>query len=110
MLPVHRLEDDLALGVTIKDESSRVAVVAHRVQDPSRDVAIEQTPGDRRAVHAALDRAVADDERYRWGQQVGNRPRERIAATSHQRHMDAGSDSGMDRVAILVRQPSLAVE
>ena len=44
------------------------------------------------------------------GKADGNRPSEWIAAPGDQRDVDAGGDRGVNRIAILIRQPSLAVE
>src|SRR5262245_1296609 len=110
MFPVHRLEDDLSFGVAIEDEGCGIAVVAHRVQDPPRDVAIEQAPRERRAIHATLDSAIADDEPAGGGQRVGHWPRARIAAAGHERNVNAGSNRSVNRIAILVREPAFAVE
>ncbi len=110
MLPVHGLEDHLTIGVAIEDEGRGVAIVAHRVQHPPRDVAVEQPTRERRAVHTSLDRAVADDHRNRRGQREGNRPREWIAAPGHQCDMDTSGHRSMNGIAVLIGQSSLAVE
>ena len=44
------------------------------------------------------------------GSVIGHRPRERIAAPGDERDVDAGGDGGVNRVAVGVRHPSLAVE
>ena len=59
---------------------------------------------------AALDRAVADDERDGRREAVGNRPRERVAPAGDERHVDAGGDGVVNRLAVGLRHAPVAVE
>ena len=111
MLPVHRLEDDLAIDVAIEDQRRGVAIVG----------ASRAAPGAPRAGRAAAATSVAPSmprstaplltmSEMDGGSVIGDRPGERIAAPGDQRHVNAGRDRGVNRVAILVRQPPVAVE
>src|SRR4029078_6944660 len=56
------------------------------------------------------DRAVADDERDRGRKRIGNRARERVASPGHERDMDTATHTLVDRVTVLLRHPSAAIQ
>jgi hypothetical protein len=110
VLPVHRLEDHLTLDVTVEDQRGGVAMRQCRGEHLASHVAIEQATSERSAIGRSLHGAVADDERDRCGQAVGDRPRERIAASGDERNVHTSANRFVDRAAVRVGHLSRRVE
>jgi hypothetical protein len=67
MLPVHRFEHELSIGITIEDQGRGVTERTRCREHVPRNLFSKQAPGVGLAAGAALDCPVADDQRDRRG-------------------------------------------
>ncbi len=110
MGPVHPVEHELALVVSIEDDSDAVFECARAGQHVSRSRAGQDVFQHRPPRGILHDRAVVHDQRDRKPQRLDDVVCEVVAAAGHERDDDPARRGLGHRIAVGVRQPSAAVE
>ncbi len=110
VLPVDLLEDDLALPEAVEHDRGRPAVRQRPAQHVPRRLARQEMPHLGHAPAVLDDGAVAENEGEGTGERLEDRPREVVASSGRERHLDAGVERAGDGRAVRSREMSVAVE
>ena len=110
VLPVNRFENHLAFARTIEHDGGAGTMLGKGREDRASCFERQQAARQRAAVACLHDSAVVQNERQRFGQRFEDRPREFVAASGRERHLDARVDRTRHRVAIRLGDSAVTIE